>query len=209
MLRIGKRNKNWTVVFLSRGDAWAVGKLTITRKSKCTLGYFPWFLHNLHQERTRGRGLWGKRRKEQAWLSPYSWLRGRRRTQGSRSCQPPTAFPWIIALISMMSCPRQPCAIESMEENIWVLRIIGSLISDCTKVKEYQGERDSWKVTFPAGAVALTSCACKNWESQIICCNAMAFCTGGLQDLSANTVVSQLATLDLFVALGQVVCRGS
>lgn len=92
-----------------------------------------------------------------------------------------------------------------MEENIWVLRIIGSLILDCTKVKVYCGERDSWKVTFPAGAVALTSCACENWESQIICCSAMASCTGGLQDLSANTVVSQLATLELFVAPDQVV----
>lgn len=162
---------------------------------------------NLHQQRTRAKsGAMG--RKEQVWLSPYSWLRGRNRTKDSWSWRHPAAFLWVIALINMMSCPWQPCGIESMKENIWVLRIIGSLILDCIKVKVYCRVRDSWKVTFCAGAVALTSCACKNWESQIICCDAMYSWTGGLRDLSTNTVVSQLATLELFVASGQVVYGG-
>lgn len=172
-----------------------IGKLEYGKRYWCTLVYLLWFLYITYIRRGPGQRLGGEGRRDQAWLSPYSWLRGRSRSQGSRSWQPPAAFPWIIALISMMSCPRQPCGIESMEENIWVLRIIGSLILDCTKVKVYWGERDSWKVTFPAGAVALTSCACKNWESQIICCDAMACCAGGLRDLSANTVVSQPVTL--------------
>lgn len=162
----------------------------------------------LHQKRTRARTS-GEGRKGQALQYPYLQLRGRSRIQGSRSWQPPAAFPWIIALISMMSCPWQPCGIESMEENIWVLGIIGSLILHCTKVKVYWEEWDSWKVTFHAGAVALTFLCLQKLESQMICCSTVASCTGGQWHLSANTVVSQLARLELFVAPGQVVYRGS
>lgn len=185
------------------------GKLEYGKRYWNTLVYLLWFLYITYTSTGSWHRLGGEGGNRQAWLNPYLWLRGRSGTPGSWSWQPPAALPWIIALISMMPCPRQPCGIESMEENIWVLRIIGSLILDCAKVKVYWGEQDSWKVTFPAGAVALTSCACKNWKSQIICCDAMASCAGGLWDLSANTVVSQLTTLELFVAPGQVLYRGS